>query len=79
MVEPSDFNRSREVHLLGSSCGDQWNQVAKWRKDGWPLKLFQYGNAFLPDGNNATDLLAATSVAVNDTDLETTIWRTAAV
>jgi hypothetical protein len=79
MVEPSDFNRSRDVHLLASSCGDKWNSVMKWRKDGWPMKFFQYGNAFLPDGNNNTDLLAAITIAVNGADLETTIWRTAAV
>jgi len=76
MIEPSDFNPSRQVHLFGSSRGAEWNDVAKWRKDGWPMKLFQYGNAFLPDGTNNTDLLAATTIAVKGADLVTTIWRT---
>ena len=79
MIEPSDFNASREVHLLGSSGGTEWNHVAKWRKDRWPMKFFQYGNAFLPDGNNNTGLLAVTTVAVNGADLETTIWRTSRI
>ena len=79
MIEPSDFNASREVHLLGSSGGTEWNHVAKWRNDRWPLKLFQYGNAFLPDGDNNTNLLAGTTVAVNGADLETTVWRTSRI
>jgi len=76
MIEPSDFNASREVHLQASLNGMKWNAIAKWHKDRWPMKLFQYGNAFLPDGTNNTDLLAVTTVAVKGADLETTIWRT---
>jgi hypothetical protein len=39
------------------------------------MRLFQYGNAFLPDGTNTTRLLAVTTVAVERADLETTLWR----
>jgi len=39
------------------------------------MKFFQYGNVFLPDGVNATDLLALTTIAVTDSDLETSLWR----
>lgn len=38
------------------------------------MGLFQYGNAFLPDGVNQTDVLAVSTVAVKDGDL-TTILR----
>jgi hypothetical protein len=79
MIEPGDFNASRELHLFGSSRGTEWNSVAKWRKDRWPMKLFQYGNAFLPDGNNQTDLLAVSTIAVQHADLETTIYRTSRI
>jgi hypothetical protein len=76
MVEPSDFNPSREVTLFGSLGGGDWDSLAGWRKDPWPMKYFQYGNAFLPDGENSTDLLAATTIAVEGADLRTSIWQT---
>jgi lysyl-tRNA synthetase class I len=63
------------VCLYGSSDGIQWHCALQHRKDDWPMRWFQYGNAFLPDGKNITNLLAVTTVAVEHTDLETTIWR----
>jgi hypothetical protein len=39
------------------------------------MRWFQYGNALLPDGNNTTDLLAASTVAVSPGDMQTSIWR----
>ena len=75
MIEPSEANASRDVALYGSSDGEHWTALAQWRKDHWPMKYFQYGNAFLPDGENATDFLAVTTIAVENADLETSIWR----
>jgi len=49
--------------------------AAEWKKDSWPMGLFQYGNAFLPDGNNATPYLALTTVAVKTDDQVTSIYR----
>ncbi len=40
------------------------------------MKFFQYGNAFLPDGENTSDFVAATTIAVRGADLQMTIWRT---
>jgi len=76
MVEPSDVNPTKDIHLLGTVGGDSWNTIAAWRKDRFPMKFFQYGNAFLPDGDNHTDLLAVSTIAVQGEDLQTTIWRT---
>lgn len=76
MVEPSEVNASNDVRLYSSETGNEWNVLASWRKDRWPMKLFQYGNAFLPDGENQTDFLAASTIAVGGADLQTTIWRT---
>lgn len=76
MVEPSRVNQSRAVTVFGSENGTNWCQLAEWQKDRWSHKFFQYGNAFLPDGNNATDLLAVSTIAVENADLETSIWRT---
>ena len=75
MIEPSAANPSRNVTLYGSADGARWDALAQWRKDRWPMKYFQYGNAFLPDGENSTDLLAVTTVAVEHADLETSIWK----
>jgi hypothetical protein len=76
MVEPSDTNQTEAVTLVGSCNGADWRQIAGWRKDRWSMRFFQYGNALLPDGENTTDLLAASTVAVSGADRVTTIWRT---
>jgi hypothetical protein len=47
----------------------------QWRKDFWPMSLFQYGNAIFPDGRNDTEFLALTTVAVKSDDITTSIWR----
>jgi hypothetical protein len=75
MIEPSEANPSRNVTLYGSADGARWDALAQWRKDRWPMKYFQYGNASLPDGENSTDLLAITTIAVEHADLETSIWK----
>jgi hypothetical protein len=76
MVEPSAFNSSRSVELFGSLDGSEWRSLAAWQKDRWLMKFFQYGNAFLPDGENTTDLMAVSTVAVERADLQTSIWKT---
>jgi hypothetical protein len=76
MVEPSRVNHNRIVALFGSENGISWSRLVDWRKDNWSPKFFQYGNAFLPDGDNATDLLAISTIAVENADLQTSIWRT---
>ena len=47
----------------------------QWQKDGWPIGLFQYGNALLPDGQNTSGMLAVNTIAVDRADLETSLWR----
>jgi hypothetical protein len=74
MVEPSAVNTDRELHIYGSRNRKNWSPVLSWRKDGWPMATFQYGNAFLPDGNNTTDLLAVTTVAVEKDDMVTSLY-----
>lgn len=75
MVEPSGVNTSREVQIAGSSDGANWQVMASWKKDNLPMRFFQYGNAFLPDGENFTRYLAATTIAVESDDLVTTLWE----
>ena len=76
MVEPSAINSGKCVCLYGSRNGE-WERLLQWKKDAWPMNLFQYGNAFLPDGNNTSGYLALTTVAVENADFETSLWRIA--
>ncbi len=69
MVEPSEVNRDQHVRIYGGRGSDAWQPLLSWRKDRWPMGLFQYGNAFLPDGNNTTPYLALTTIAVESDDL----------
>ncbi|HTW59965.1 MAG TPA: hypothetical protein VMD99_17700 [Terriglobales bacterium] len=75
MVEPSKFNPDRQVRIYAN---DQipavWQPLLAWEKDLWPPRLFQYGNAYLPDGNNTTPYLAVTTAAVTPDDATTSLY-----
>jgi len=75
MVEPSPVNSTKEVDLAGSADGTNWETLVRWEKDSLPMRYFQYGNAILPDGDNTTRYLAATTIAVKQDDLVTTLWE----
>jgi hypothetical protein len=78
MVEPSEVNRDCDVRVYGLANTDgesRWEPLLAWKKDRWPMRLFQYGNAFLAAGDNSTPFLALTTVAVDPDDLTTSIYR----
>lgn len=77
MVEPSEVNRGQSVRIYGSDVSQQqrWPSLLDWKKDHWPMGLFQYGNAFLPDGSNTTRFLAVTTIAVKDDDQSTSLYE----
>jgi hypothetical protein len=75
MVEPSQVNHDRHVRIYSGTNSQAWRPLLAWKKDSWPMGLFQYGNAFLPDGNNATRFLALTTIAVKLEDQVTSIYR----
>jgi len=74
MAEPSTANDASRVTIAGSKTGYDWSTPLHWKKDSLPMRYFQYGNVILPDGNNATRYLAATTVGVTEDDLTTSIW-----
>lgn len=76
MVEPSEVNHDRSVRIYGADVASQgpWQPLLSWKKDLWPMGLFQYGNAFLPDGNNSTQYLAVTTAAVKSDDAVTSLY-----
>lgn len=76
MVEPSDVNLDRHVRVYGGTgeSAKDWHPWLAWKKDRWPMGLFQYGNAVMPDGINTTSFLALTTVAVESDDLVTSLY-----
>jgi len=76
MVEPSKVNRDLSVRIYGANVDkhEPWRPLLGWEKDPWPMGLFQYGNAFFPDGNNETSCLALTTVAIESKDAVTSIY-----
>jgi hypothetical protein len=78
MVEPSQANRDRHVRIYGGGTAPEpWQSLLVWEKDSWPMGMFQYGNAFLPDGNNTTPYFALTTIAVKSDDQVTSIYHVA--
>lgn len=77
MIEPSEINRDRRVQVYRGevSSPESWQPILTWRKDRWPIGLFQYGNAFFPDGANPTPYLALTTIAVESDDITTSIYN----
>jgi len=75
MAEPSAVNSQKVVGLYGAIDGESWQNLMFWRKDIWPMRFFQYGNAFFPTGENTSGVLALTTIAVADEDSTTTLWR----
>jgi hypothetical protein len=86
MVEPSEVNHDQHVRIYGSSAGmattgdaansnkEKFQPLLSWKKDRWPMRFFQYGNAFLPDGDNSTPYLAVSTIAVESNDMTTSIY-----
>lgn len=74
MVEPSPKNKDGFVRIFGGHEGRDWRPLLAWQKDPWPMRFFQYGNAFLPDGENSTPYLAVTTIAVESEDMNTSLY-----
>jgi hypothetical protein len=78
MIEPTSVNRDGQARLYGTTDGRNWQNPLAWSKDVWPMGLFQFGNVFLPDGRNTTNILALTTIAVQKDDLQTSLWTVGA-
>jgi hypothetical protein len=74
MVEPSEVNLDRHVRIYGGDPSEGWRSMLQWRKDRWPMGLLQYGNALLPDGDNSTQFLAVTTIAVEADNMVTSLY-----
>jgi hypothetical protein len=50
VVEPCKEGRLRYAEVWGSYGGEEWCCIRSYKKDLWPMKLFQYGQVRFPLG-----------------------------
>ena len=56
-IEPSNVNTTKYAEVWGSPNGTEWKCILQFKKDIWPMKYFQYGQVFFPNGqDNGKDL-----------------------
>lgn len=75
MVEPSAVNSDENVRVFGARLEGEWRGFVSWKKDKWPMRFFQYGNAFLPDGDNSSGYLAVSTAAVERADQSLSLFK----
>jgi|HigsolmetaAR204D_1030405.scaffolds.fasta_scaffold01935_2 hypothetical protein len=53
VCEPTDKSRNRIATVwVGNESPDSWRPILRFRKDSWPMRLFQYGQVKFPAGRN---------------------------
>lgn len=62
-VEQSQVNICKYAELWGSPDSLNWQCIAKFKKDFWPMKYFQIGQILFPQGENRTGYLFYTPFA----------------
>ena len=65
VVEPSFVNTSKNIVIWQSVDGKKWKQIAVFKKDFLPTKIFQYGQVFFPIIKSVSDYLWFTPFATN--------------
>jgi len=63
VVEPTSISPMKLAYLWGSKDGEHWKRITGFRKDIWPMRLFQYGQIQFPTGKNDTGYLFFTPFA----------------
>ncbi|PWH86418.1 hypothetical protein [Brumimicrobium oceani] len=63
VCEPSEVNNQKNVELWGSIDGIQWKCIQVFKKDLYPMKLFQYGQLMFPSGPGSENHLWFTTFA----------------
>jgi glycosyltransferase involved in cell wall biosynthesis len=61
--EPNEVQRYRFASVWGSRDGENWSQIAQFRKDMWHRKLFQYGQIIFAEGQEQSTRLWMTPFA----------------
>jgi len=63
VVEPSPVNSTRVVEVWHSVNGEVWDKVLQFKKDLYPMRYFQYGQVFFPNGSTSENILFCTPFA----------------
>lgn len=50
-IEPSQVNTTKYAEVWASSNGEDWKCIYKFKKDRLPMRYFQYGQVFFPNGS----------------------------
>lgn len=64
VVEPSNTNKTRYVEVWVSSNAKDWSCVMSFKKDIFPMKLFQYGQVTYPFVDKRCDFLWVYAMSV---------------
>jgi len=65
VCEPSEVNNQENVELWASKNGKNWKCIQVFKKDRYPMKLFQYGQLMFPKGKGDETNLWLTPFATN--------------
>ena len=63
VCEPSVVNIERVAAVWTTRDGSSWSTLARFSKDRWPMKLFQYGQVLFPSGTMSEERLWMTPFA----------------
>jgi hypothetical protein len=68
--------KSRDVTIMAVNKSDlSIRQVAEYRKDGWPMKLFQYGRCIFAGGQQGSNTVWCSPVACKKYDGKTILLK----
>jgi len=62
-VEPSSVNTAPFVEIWRTVNGESWERILQFKKDRYPMKYFQYGQVFFPNGPSVENILFCTPFA----------------
>lgn len=72
-VEPSAVNVDKNSHLWLSRDGEQWKEIAAYRKDLLKMTYFQFGSLRFPTYDGETDHIIFTGRALHHIDGKTVV------
>ena len=81
-AEPSPVNMDPYPTLYGTKDGSHWEVIHRWKADNWSrgksikAALFQMARIIVPAGENNTEYLFATTIAVTGDDGTLHRWKT---
>ena len=72
-VEPSIVNKDKNSHLWYSDDGENWREIATFKKDIWHTQVFQFGSIRFPYYETDSNLLIFHGRALRNLDGRTAV------